>query len=207
MEALAREVGVADHVRFAGRVSDDELLAAYRDADAFVMPSLKEGFGIVYLEAWQHQLPVLAGDRDAGGEVVENGLDGLVVDPTSTQQIADAIVALLTDSDLCARLGAAGRTKLEREYSHERFAERFQLCVGTYLRPRRREDDDGDNAAIGRGASPADPFQQRKPIPAEWVEEFLEPASSGGDDRRRSPASPARPDAPGRPDVSSDRSP
>ena len=151
MEKLAREVGVADHVRFTGRVSDDELLAAYRDADAFVMPSLKEGFGIVYLEAWQHRLPVLAGDRDAGGEVVENGRDGLVVDPTSTQQIADAIVTLLTDADLCARLGAAGRTKLEREYSHERFAERFQSAVGTYLRPRR---GDGDPGAAGGGGRP-----------------------------------------------------
>src|SRR3954464_5003946 len=114
METLASELGVADRVRFAGRVSDEELLAAYRDADAFVMPSLKEGFGIVYLEAWQHQLPVLAGDRDAGGEVVENGVDGLVVDPTSTQQIADAMVRLLTERGLCERLGAAGRTKLER---------------------------------------------------------------------------------------------
>jgi glycosyltransferase involved in cell wall biosynthesis len=162
MEALAREVGVAEHVRFAGRVSDDELLAAYRDADAFVMPSLKEGFGIVYLEAWQHQLPVLAGDRDAGGEVVENGVDGLVVDPTSTQQIADAIVKLLTEPGLAARLGAAGRAKLEREYSHERFAERFQRAVGTYLPPQRGDDDGNIAAGNATERVPSEPADPRR---------------------------------------------
>ena len=129
MEALAKQVGVLSNVRFAGRVSDAELEAAYRTADAFVMPSLKEGFGIVYLEAWQHGLPVIAGDRDAGGEVVEDMRDGLVVDPTSTEQVAAGIEKLLKDPALSARLGAAGRAKLVRDYSHERFAERFEAAV------------------------------------------------------------------------------
>lgn len=129
MQALARKIGVEGSVRFTGKVSDAELMASYREADAFVMPSLKEGFGIVYLEAWQHGLPVIAGDRDAGSEVVEHNRDGLVVDPTSTQQIADAIVRLLQERTLAARLGAAGREKLVREYSHERFAERFESVI------------------------------------------------------------------------------
>lgn len=133
MQMLAADLGVSTHVRFAGKVSDGELDAAYREADAFVMPSLKEGFGIVYLEAWQHGLPVIAGNRDAGGEVVEHDRDGLIVDPTSVEQIADAIERLLNDSALRQRLGAAGREKLVRDYSHERFAARFESAVRLIL--------------------------------------------------------------------------
>ncbi len=133
MQMLAAELGVNAHVHFAGKVTDDELNTAYGEADAFVMPSLKEGFGIVYLEAWQHGLPVLAGNRDAGGEVVENDRDGLIVNPISTDQIAEAIVRLLSDPPLRQRLGAAGREKLEREYSHERFAERFEAAIRSLL--------------------------------------------------------------------------
>ena len=125
MEKLAADLGMAGNVRFAGRVSDADLDRAYAETDAFVMPSLKEGFGIVYLEAWRHGLPVLAGDRDAGAEVVSNGVDGVVVDPTSDDAIADGIVRLLTDAAAAARMGEAGRTKLHREYSHERFAQRL----------------------------------------------------------------------------------
>jgi glycosyltransferase involved in cell wall biosynthesis len=93
------------------------------------MPSLKEGFGIVYLEAWRHGMPVLAGDRDAGREVVEHGVDGVVVDPTSEHAIADGIVRLLSDRDAAARMGEAGRRKLHREYSHQRFAARFEEAL------------------------------------------------------------------------------
>ena len=133
MEQLAQTTGVADRVRFAGRVPDDELESLYRSADAFVMPSQKEGFGIVYLEAWKYGLPVLAGDRDAGGEVVEHGADGVVVDPTSADAIAEGAARLLLDRDAAARMGAAGRVKLHREYSHERFAERFERAMRTVV--------------------------------------------------------------------------
>lgn len=129
MEQLAHGGGAADNIRFAGRVSDEELESLYRSADAFVMPSQKEGFGIVYLEAWKYGLPVLAGDRDAGAEVVEHGADGVVVDPTSADAIADGAARLLADRAEAARMGEAGRRKLVREYSHERFAERFERAM------------------------------------------------------------------------------
>ncbi len=121
LERLAEQKGVRGAVRFLGYVDDSRLEEIYRQANVLVMPSTGEGFGIVFLEAWKHGLPVVAGNRDASSEVVENGVTGLCVDPESTDEIGRAIVRLLEDPDYAARLGMQGyRTLLER-YTHARF--------------------------------------------------------------------------------------
>jgi glycosyltransferase involved in cell wall biosynthesis len=129
LEKLAREYGVESRVRFAGRVSDEELGRLYRGSAVFAMPSIKEGFGIVYLEAWKHRLPVVAGNRDASPEVVDDGVNGLVVDPGSHEQIARAITHLLVDQEYARQLGQNGYEKLRAEYSHEAFHARLQRIL------------------------------------------------------------------------------
>ena len=57
LESLAAQIGVERSVRFLGRLADEDLKNAYARASVFAMPSSKEGFGIVYLEAWQFGLP------------------------------------------------------------------------------------------------------------------------------------------------------
>jgi phosphatidylinositol alpha-1,6-mannosyltransferase len=79
LEALALELGVADIVRFVGRVPDAELVEHYRMADLFVMPSTKEGFGIVFLEAMACGVPAIGGDADGS------------VDPLSAMGIGRAV--------------------------------------------------------------------------------------------------------------------
>jgi phosphatidylinositol alpha-1,6-mannosyltransferase len=128
-ERVAAEAGVTQYVRFAGRVSDAELDRLYRTSAVFALPSMKEGFGIVYLEAWKNGLPVLAGNRDAAREVVDDGVNGLVVDPLDINAIADALARLLSDPAAAARMAIAGREKLDREYSHNRFDERLRAIL------------------------------------------------------------------------------
>lgn len=126
LERLAGQLGVADAVRFLGFVDDGRLEEIYRQASLLVMPSTGEGFGIVFLEAWKHGLPVVAGNRDASREVVEDGVTGLCVDPESPAEIARAVVRLLADPDFAARLGTQGyRTLLER-YTHEKFRDNLR---------------------------------------------------------------------------------
>ena len=96
LEGLARECGVREQVIFAGFVPDDRLAALYRSCDAFVMPSKKEGFGIVFLEALACGLPVVAGNVDASGEALLRGELGMLVDPDAVGEIAAACVRLLT---------------------------------------------------------------------------------------------------------------
>lgn len=117
LEILVDALQVANAVRFDGFVSEEALTQAYDEAALFALPSSKEGFGIVYLEAWLRGLPVIASCHGAGAEIVANGLDGFTVDPTDTAAVADAMICLLTNPTLRARLAAAGLEKLRMHYS------------------------------------------------------------------------------------------
>lgn len=91
LEALARELGVAPAVRFAGRAGESELPDFYRLCDCFVMPSSKEGFGIVFLEAMSTGKPVIAGDRDGAREPLRDGALGWLVNADSPQEVARGV--------------------------------------------------------------------------------------------------------------------
>jgi glycosyltransferase involved in cell wall biosynthesis len=116
LEKLAKQIGVDDIVTFLGRVDDASLHAAYARASVFVLPSSQEGFGIVYLEAWQRGLPVVCGSRGASTEIVADQSDGLVVDPDNIELIADRLHVLLSQPDLARAMGERGRRKVEENY-------------------------------------------------------------------------------------------
>lgn len=101
-------------VRFFGNLPDDELPAIYERADIFAMTSLNlggsvEGFGLVYLEAAAHGLPVVAHDVGGVAEAVADGVTGLLVPPDQPARLAEAFEKLVRDPVLRTRLGAAGR--------------------------------------------------------------------------------------------------
>ena len=81
LEAKAASLGIASHVIFAGRIAEEEKVAHYRIANAYVMPSRGEGFGIVILEAMACGIPALASRKDGGREALLDGKLGLLVDP------------------------------------------------------------------------------------------------------------------------------
>jgi phosphatidylinositol alpha-1,6-mannosyltransferase len=122
-------MGVSGRVRFHGRLSDSELERMYQSADVFILPSKGEGFGIVYLEAWKHGLPVIAGNQDAGAEVVTHGHNGLCVDPDSPEQIAAGLIELLSAPQRAAEMGEAGRRTVSEKYSHEAFRARLAAIL------------------------------------------------------------------------------
>jgi asparagine synthase (glutamine-hydrolysing) len=95
LKALAREVGVGDCVDFRGFVPDEALPALYGEADLFVMPSQKEGFGIVFLEALASGVPVIAGTGDGSEDAVLQGRAGVLVDPETPGQLVESICKFL----------------------------------------------------------------------------------------------------------------
>jgi glycosyltransferase involved in cell wall biosynthesis len=114
---LRREIRRADFpVEWSGPLGADELEDAYRAADLFILASQPygrslEGFGLVYLEAGRHGLPVL-GTRNGGvGEAIADGETGLLVPPGNTAALAAAIERLLGNPEERARLGTAGRER------------------------------------------------------------------------------------------------
>jgi glycosyltransferase involved in cell wall biosynthesis len=130
LEQLAREVGVADAVRFMGLVPDADLPRLYGDADVFVMPSTKEGFGIVFLEALACGTPVIAGNRDGSVDAVLDGRLGRTVDPYDPEDLERAI-----DTELDA-VAASGPDDARRRreamlsvYGYERFRENLRRVL------------------------------------------------------------------------------
>jgi glycosyltransferase involved in cell wall biosynthesis len=121
LEAIAREAGVSDRVRFRGRLWPDELAAAYRDCTFFVMPSSKEGFGIVFLEAALFGKPSVAGNHGGTPEVVEDGVTGMLVDREDIPGVSRAIRLLLSDNRLRARMGSAAKERLHARFTYPVF--------------------------------------------------------------------------------------
>lgn len=144
--ALAQRLqqhGLDGSVQLLGALPDDaEVRAWYGRASIFCLPSEQEGFGIVFLEAMASGLPVVSTTAAAIPEVVPDGEAGLLVPPRYPAALAEALLRLLQDPGLRARLRDAGR-RHARGYSWERVADRFLeavaplLSAGTALRIRR----------------------------------------------------------------------
>jgi phosphatidylinositol alpha-1,6-mannosyltransferase len=135
LEDLAASVGAADRVDFLGPVSDEEKVRELLGASVFCMPSrlpeegAGEGFGIVYLEAGAYGLPVVAVRAGGAIDAVLDGETGILVeDPLDPEELAAALIAVLTDPVLGERLGAAGRRHAQA-HTWRRMADRVgELC-------------------------------------------------------------------------------
>jgi phosphatidylinositol alpha-1,6-mannosyltransferase len=130
LEKRASARGVADRVRFLGRVSEEDLPVAHRAADVFAMlcrdrwAGLEaEGFGIVFLEAGASGLACVAGRSGGSHEAVLDGETGYVVEPRAVGVVAARLRELLDDPTRRARLGAAARARAESEWSYDRRVE------------------------------------------------------------------------------------
>jgi len=117
-------LGLADRVHFTGLRKDvPEILAA---AAVSVLPSLSEGISNTLLESMAAGVPVVATCVGGTPEVIRDGEQGLLVPPGDPQAIADAILAVLGDPALAARLGAEGRRRVREEFSFEAVVRRTE---------------------------------------------------------------------------------
>jgi phosphatidylinositol alpha-1,6-mannosyltransferase len=129
LERQAAEAGVAEAVQFVGRLNDFALQLAYGSARVFALPSSKEGFGIVFLEAWCHGLPVICGSEDAAAELVSDGIDGFVVAPSDIGLLAERMHQLLLDPEKAREMGASGALKVADRYSDEQFRQNLAAVL------------------------------------------------------------------------------
>jgi glycosyltransferase involved in cell wall biosynthesis len=107
LEAVARDLGVADHVVFAGAVRHDELPAVYRTSDIFVTLSDRTNRFNPLFEAMLSGTPVVALNTGSTGEVIEDGKTGLLLEPGDLHRLPDALLGLLSDDARRATLAAA----------------------------------------------------------------------------------------------------
>ncbi|WP_237107704.1 glycosyltransferase family 4 protein [Nonomuraea sp. MG754425] len=134
--ALERLAAGRESIRFTGTVPESALPAYYAAADVFAMPCRTrlggvdvEGLGIVFLEASASGLPVVAGASGGAPDAVRPGETGLVVNGESVDEVAQAVVELLTDPGRARKLGAGGRDWVAREWAWDQVAARFRQLL------------------------------------------------------------------------------
>jgi len=134
LRRLTYEVGVSDSVIFAGQVPDIEMAAYYAACDLFVMPNRQidediEGFGIAYLEAAAMSKPAIGGKNGGAVEAILDGVTGLRVDGDQIEDIAAAVILLLSDSEKARMMGENGRRRVEEEFSWEKILFKTRLLA------------------------------------------------------------------------------
>jgi glycosyltransferase involved in cell wall biosynthesis len=130
-EALVRlhaALGLGDSVVLLGDLTRERLAGEYVNASVFCLPSVQEGFGIVFLEAMAAELPVVACRIAAVPEVVLDATTGLLVGPRDPGALAEALERLILEPALARRLGQEGRRRA-LGFSPRAVAERFLSAV------------------------------------------------------------------------------
>lgn len=127
LEQLIGELGCGDYVRLLGHIADPKLF--YEAIDIYALSSIREGLPNVVLEAMAMETPVMA-TRTAGVPMlVEDGKSGLLVEPGSVDSLVGGLAQLADAPDLCHRLAAAARRRVEEKFS---FARRMEKIVRIY---------------------------------------------------------------------------
>lgn len=120
MEELARRLGVAENVKFAGGKPNEEVRRM--KPDIFAMPSLIEGFGIVFMEFMTAGVPVIGGRTGGTVELITDGENGFTVEPGDAEELASKILRLADDEELRERFARKGIETASR-YTVDRMVE------------------------------------------------------------------------------------
>ncbi|NEQ28984.1 MAG: glycosyltransferase family 4 protein, partial [Microcoleus sp. SIO2G3] len=140
IEQLIARLGLQECVTLAGFVPDEQLCDYYNLCNVFAMPSKKEGFGIVYLEALACGKPVLAGNQDGAIDALCHGELGALVNPDDVGEITQTLVKILHcayPNPLIYQPGAL-RLKVIDNFGFERFQQILASHLDKYLHPMKR---------------------------------------------------------------------
>lgn len=136
LEHLAAAMGVQEHVIFVGQVPDEDLPQIYGLCDVFVMPSRDdpracdvEGFGLVFLEANACAKPVIGGRSGGIPDAIVDNVTGLLVSPHDPEDIANALIRLLSNQDVAVRMGQEGRARVAAEFDWQIVGRRIQKIL------------------------------------------------------------------------------
>jgi glycosyltransferase involved in cell wall biosynthesis len=120
-----KSANLSGNFKFLGNLKDDELPAVYNCADVFVLPSIQEGQGIVLLEAQASGKPVVAFNIGGVNETVQNKETGFLVNRGNVDELADALLKLLTDKALREKMGSNGHRFVSENYTWDICAQKM----------------------------------------------------------------------------------
>ena len=123
--------GLSEAVNLEGAVNQENLKALYHRSDMFALSSLAEGVPVVLMEAMGMEIPCVATRIGGVPELIQDGVDGLLVDPSDVGQLARALARLMDDPGLRGRIAVAGRRKVLQQYN---LAKNAALLAGVFER-------------------------------------------------------------------------
>lgn len=129
LEHLVLELGLSNKVFFKGLVEEQLLSAYYKNCDLFVLPSTKEGFGIVFLEAMNYSKPCVGAKAGGVPEVIENGVTGLLCKPDELNSLMKTLIKLLQDINIRTKMGAMGKEKYKHDFSFESYVKKVDNII------------------------------------------------------------------------------
>lgn len=138
-EAEIAKHGIAEKVHLLGVQPSETVRALLSRAQLFVQHSVEarcgdmESFGVSLIEAMASQVPVVTTRHNGFVDTVADGETGMLVDEHDVEGMADAMEALLSDPDRAARMGEAGRARVEAHFTHDRTAQRLRDIMGLEL--------------------------------------------------------------------------
>lgn len=128
-EQIVADLGLQGRIRFEGWAEEDKIADLISGCKFLVVPSLREGLGIVCLEAMAARKAIIATKVGGIPEIVEDGVNGLLVESKNPQRLAESMLWLLENEKACRQMGEAGRKIVERHYTWEKVTEKY---VGIY---------------------------------------------------------------------------
>lgn len=125
LRRLAHDLNLDRQIEFLGELPHDKVMQYMAIADIFSLPSWREGFGIVYLEAMAHGKPVIACEGEGIADVIENNKTGLLVKPKDVESLAQALDFLLSNPEKTIEVGERSRKLVLENYTWENNARRY----------------------------------------------------------------------------------
>ena len=123
LEQHVAKFDLGGHVVFEGRQNADRVLDLYQQADIFAMPSFAEGIPVVLMEAMAMEIPCVTTWITGIPELIRNEVDGLLIAPSSEEELVAALARLMDDTELRLRLGKSGRQRVLEHYDLKRNTE------------------------------------------------------------------------------------
>jgi phosphatidyl-myo-inositol dimannoside synthase len=139
LRTVAADLGVADRIHFLENLPPESLAACYARADVFALPSTGEGFGLVFLEAMAFSKPVIAAASAGAVDVVEDGVNGLLIPPGNLEALVSSLDRLFSNQSLRMQLGRQGAEIVRKRYTFSTFLFEIEKvideCISQSVRP------------------------------------------------------------------------
>ena len=133
IQHLASVSPSAPSIEFRGFVPEEEINELWSEASVFAMPCRREGFGLVYIEAMRHGVPVIASTHDAGQEINLDGKTGYNVNLADPAELAQKLIRLLKTPELAFHMGRNGKERWREHFCYSAFRKQFKPLLRNFL--------------------------------------------------------------------------